>query len=478
MRRDRLLRSTPFRLALSFGLFFIVAFLIAGLVAYGLMKRELSRSLDVSVQDTYSVVASTFSSNDLEDLVAAVSTYSALKRPEDQVFLLLDSNGAKLAGNVEPARTEPGLTTVSATQLGMEDGDPIRIMAGVVGGNKLVVGQSYREIDGIEETALVSFAWASVVIIATVVLGGTFLARRTQRRLDSIETTMIDVSAGNLARRIPVRGNGDDIDVVSTHMNEALSRLAGLVEGMRQVSADIAHDLKTPLNRLGLTIEQSLQRLERGGNVEDLMFDAKDEIARINATFEALLRISQIEAGARRTRFKAIDLWEVMISVAEIYADVAEDNQQKLTLAPLDSGPRLINGDNELLTQLFVNLVENAITHCPPGTAIVMSLSVDQHDYRASVSDSGPGIPEAERELVFRRLYRIDKSRTTPGNGLGLSLVKAIADLHTARISLDNNEPGLRVSVIFPRLEPVRLAGPVDRSPQFANPGTGHEPKH
>ncbi|MBN8951414.1 MULTISPECIES: ATP-binding protein [unclassified Rhizobium] len=452
MRQGRLLRSTPFRLALSFGLFFIVAFLITGLVAYGLMKRELARSLDVSIQDTYSVVASTFSSNDLEDLVAAVSTYSALKRPEDQVFLLLDPGGRKLAGNVQAARLEPGITTISATLMGLEEGDPIRVMAGNIGGNSLVVGQSYREIDRIEEIALMSFFWASIIIVATVVLGGTLLARRTQRRLEAIESTMIEVSAGNLSRRIPTRGDGDDIDVVSTHMNEALARLSGLVEGMRQVSADIAHDLKTPLNRLGLTIEQSLQRLGESRDVEDLMFDARDEIARINATFEALLRISQIEAGARKTRFKAIDLGQIMASVAEIYAEVAEDSMQALTLTPLAAGPCMINGDRELLTQLFVNLVENAITHCPAGTTIVMSLTQDAHHYRACVSDSGPGIPEAERELVFRRLYRLDKSRTTPGNGLGLSLVKAIADLHAARIALDDNRPGLQVKLYFPRI--------------------------
>ncbi|AYG69715.1 HAMP domain-containing protein (plasmid) [Rhizobium sp. CCGE531] len=452
MHRGRLLRSTPFRLALSFGLFFIVAFLITGLVAYGLMKRELARSLDVSIKDTYSVVASTFSTNDLEDLVAAVSTYSALKRPEDQVFLLLDPKGEKLAGNVSAAPMEPGVSTLPAAQLGLEDGDPVRVMAGSVGGNNLIVGQSFREIDRIEQIALMSFSWASIIIVATVILGGTLLARRTQRRLDSIEQTMVEVSAGNLLRRIPIRGNGDDIDVVSAHMNQALVRLSGLVEGMRQVSADIAHDLKTPLNRLGLTIEQSLQRLEKSKDVEDLMFDARDEIARINATFEALLRISQIEAGARKTRFKSVNLWDVMTSVAEIYSDVAEDNSQTLKLAPFDGGACMINGDRELLTQLFVNLVENAITHCPRDTMIVLSLTHEANFYRASVSDSGMGIPEEERELVFRRLYRLDKSRTTPGNGLGLSLVKAIADLHAARVALEDNKPGLRVALYFPKV--------------------------
>ncbi|TIX90909.1 HAMP domain-containing sensor histidine kinase [Rhizobium sp. P44RR-XXIV] len=451
MHRGRLLRSTPFRLALSFGLFFILAFLMTGLAAYGLMKRELARSLDVSIRDTYSVAASTFSTNDLEDLVAAVSTYSALKRPEDQVFLLLGSKGEKLAGNVNAAPVEPGISTIPAAQLGMQDGDPVRVMAGSIGGNKLIVGQSYREIDRIEQIALMSFIWASVIIVATVILGGSVLARRTQQRLDSIEQTMIEVSAGNLLRRIPIRGNGDDIDVVSTHMNQALARLSGLVEGMRQVSADIAHDLKTPLNRLGLTIERSLQRLGKSKDVEDLMFDARDEIARINATFEALLRISQIEAGARKTRFKAVSLWDIMSSVAEIYTDVADDNLQTLKLARVDGDACIINGDRELLTQLFVNLVENAITHCPRDTTIILSLSHDADIYRASVSDNGSGIPEGERELVFRRLYRLDKSRTTPGSGLGLSLVKAIADLHAASIALEDNHPGLRVALNFPK---------------------------
>ena len=263
MHRARLLRSTPLRLAVSFGLFFIVAFFITGLVAYGLMRRELARSLDVSIMDTYSIVQSTYSSNDLEDLVAAVDTYSALKRSEDQVFLLLDGNGKKLAGNVPAISVTPGISTLPSTAFGLKGNDPIRIMAGSVGDNRLIVGQSYKETDRIERIALMSFAWASVIIVATVIVGGAVLARRTQHRLRSIEQTMIEVSAGNLSRRIPTRGNGDDIDVVSSHMNDALVRLSGLVEGMRQVSTDIAHDLKTPLNRLRLTIGLQVQQQQR-----------------------------------------------------------------------------------------------------------------------------------------------------------------------------------------------------------------------
>ncbi|TCR85279.1 HAMP domain-containing sensor histidine kinase [Rhizobium sp. BK376] len=452
MHRARLLRSTPLRLAVSFGLFFIVAFFITGLVAYGLMRRELARSLDVSIMDTYSIVQSTYSSNDLEDLVAAVDTYSALKRSEDQVFLLLDGSGKKLAGNVPAINVTSGISTLPSTAFGLEEDDPIRIMAGSVGDNRLIVGQSYKETDRIERIALMSFAWASIIIVATVIVGGAVLARRTQHRLRSIEQTMIEVSAGNLSRRIPTRGNGDDIDVVSSHMNDALTRLSGLVEGMRQVSTDIAHDLKTPLNRLRLTIEQAISRQERAEDVEDLLLDARDESDRINGTFEALLRISQIEAGARKTRFKAVDLWDVMVSVCEIYVDVVEDSLQTLRLEARLPGACIVNGDNELLTQLFVNLVENAITHCAPGTVISMSLTASDHGYRATVSDNGTGIPKDERDHVFRRLYRLDKSRTTPGNGLGLSLVKAIAELHSAVIVLEDNKPGLRVRLDFPKL--------------------------
>ncbi len=261
---------------------------------------------------------------------------------------------------------------------------------------------------------------------------------------------MSDVSGGDLARRIPLEGNGDDIDVVATHMNQALDRLSALVEGMRQVSADIAHDLKTPLNRLKMTVEQAIEQGGRGEDVQTLLIDAREESDRINATFEALLRISQIEAGARKARFRPVDLSDIMASVAEIYSSVAEDSGQSLDFATRPASPCMVNGDRELLTQLFVNLVENAINHCPPMTRITLALQAEDDGFSASVSDDGPGIPEAERELVFRRLYRLDKSRTTSGSGLGLSLVKAIADLHAAHITLADRHPGLGITLLFP----------------------------
>jgi signal transduction histidine kinase len=437
-------------LALTFGFLFVLAFLITGTIIYALLKRELAEALDVSVRESYSLVASTYASGDQEGLTAAIKTYATLSRSEDQVYVLLDEDGKRVAGNLRPIAVRDGLSTVAASDVGLRGDVNFRIMAGDVGKYRLIVGTSFAETDELEEVALASFAWGSGVIVALAFGGGALLANRAQHRLEGIAHTMSEVSAGNLSQRIPLRGNGDDIDVVSKHMNEALDRLSALVEGMRQVSTDIAHDLKTPLNRLRMTIEQAVQQTEKGEDVQDYLVEAREESDRINATFEALLRISQIEAGARKARFRPVDLMEVMTSVSEIYRSVAEDNDQELEFISEVKLPGMIVGDRELLTQLFVNLVENAITHCPPKTLITMKLAADDRSFRTTVADNGPGIPAKERELVFRRLYRLDKSRTTPGSGLGLTLVKAIADLHSASIVLADRKPGLEATLHFP----------------------------
>jgi signal transduction histidine kinase len=245
-------------------------------------------------------------------------------------------------------------------------------------------------------------------------------------------------------------GRGDDIDQLSAHVNGALQQLEATVEGMRQVSADIAHELKTPLNRLKMQIESAVDDQERGDRFAGTLSDALEEVDRINATFEALLRISQIEAGARKTRFREIDLTDVMLAVSEIYAEVAEDNGQVLTANIDVSRSCPVFGDRELLTQMFVNLVENSIRHCPGGTRIEMKLIIGRQYALATIADNGPGIPAGERDKVFRRLYRLDKSRTTAGSGLGLSLVRAIADLHGGNARMEDNMPGLRAEVRLP----------------------------
>ncbi|EGP55463.1 sensory histidine protein kinase [Agrobacterium tumefaciens F2] len=447
MHRARLYRSTPFRLALAFGLLFILGFLISGFITYQYLKRELMGALDTSVTEMYAVTTSNYAPNDMEDLVAAIEAYGRHPTSDERVFSLVDPNGRRIAGNATVPRLPDGLASITAREIGLPDDTVFRVVSGPVGQNRLTVGRSLSETDDFEDIALFSFAWVAVLTIAFAAVGGVILAKRAQRRLDGVVETMVDISNGRMQARIPLSGRRDDIDLLSIQINDALERLSRLVESMRQVSADIAHDLKTPLNRLKMTIQDAMGRNERREPIEDLLADALGESDQINATFEALLRISQIEAGGRKVRFRPVDLLGLMNDIVEIYADVAEDNGQFLSFAAPSPGVWLVSGDRELLMQLFVNLIENAINHCRPGTHIDLSLAATGNRLLATVRDTGPGIPEAERDKVFRRLYRLDKSRSTPGSGLGLSLVRAIADLHGVDITLADNQPGLVVSL-------------------------------
>ncbi len=318
-----------------------------------------------------------------------------------------------------------------------------------MGESSLVVGMSGKEIHELEEIALAAFGWSSIFVMALALTGGAIIAARAQRRLDVIGKTMDDIAHGDLGARIPLIGNGDDIDQLSADVNQALARLSSLVEGMRQVSTDIAHDLKTPLNRLKMTIETAATNSERGLPVSEELAAALAESDCIDETFSALLRIAQIESGVRKSRFMTIDVADLLQNLVDIFREVAIDAGQSLSFERQGAVEAPILGDRELLTQMFANLIENAIRHCPKGARIDCALGLDRRHVTARVADNGPGIPEFEHENVLRRLYRLDKSRTTSGSGLGLSLAKAIADLHDASLQLSDNAPGLCVTVQF-----------------------------
>jgi signal transduction histidine kinase len=452
--RPSLLRSTPFRLALTFAFLFVLAFILSGAIVYQLMSAELAGRLDEAIQETYSVVAVTYSDNDLEDLIAAVNSHAALSPKKEQLFSLTDPDGNHLAGNFTAADLPDGFSMFAASMPGVPADTMYRAYSGLVGGKNLTVAFSLSETEDLEEIVLMSFGWATLIITGLAVAGGALLASRVQRRLDGIAATMVDVSHGRLDARIPLIGNGDDIDDVSAQVNAALDRLSALVDGMREVSANIAHDLKTPLNRLQMILEAAADKTASGQEVSGDLAEAHAESLQINETFDALLRIAQIEAGARKARFVDLDVGDVVETLAEIYADVAEDDVKSLSAkVPPGSGCR-IHGDRDLLMQMFANLVENALRHCPRGTAIGLAVSRQGDRVLAEVADNGPGIPVEEREKVFQRLYRLDSSRSTPGSGLGLSLVRAIADLHGASVALEDRNPGLAVVVGFPAARP------------------------
>lgn len=447
---SRLLRSTPFRLALTFAFLFVLAFVLSGAIVYQMMSADLAERLDDTIKETYAVVAATYAENDLKELVETVGSHSLRSLKKEQLFSLTDATGNRLAGNFTAAGLPDGFSMFDTEMPGVPPGAEYRAYSGPVGGNTLTVAFSLSETEELERIVLMSFGWGTLIITGLAVAGGALLASRVQRRLDGIAATMVDVSHGRLDTRIPLTGKGDDIDIVSSQVNAALDRLSALVEGMKQVSANIAHDLKTPLNRLQMILDTASEKNLSGQKVARELAEAHAESLQINETFDALLRIAQIEAGARRARFTDVDLGEVLQTIAEIYADVAEDDGKSLSLAQPPETTDRIHGDRELLTQMFANLVENALRHCPSGTTIKLSAARQDERVVAGVADNGPGIPAEEREKVFQRLYRLDHSRSTSGSGLGLSLVRAIADLHGASITLEDCRPGLEVAVSFP----------------------------
>jgi signal transduction histidine kinase len=451
MRRHNLLRSTPFRLALVFAVFFICAFVLAGFVTIDLIKRELGTRYDNRTQELFHVISQAFADSDIQDVIDSTRVHIAATPKKRDIFLLQAADGRVLAANIPAGSFPDGWSERPGSEFGIPGDYTYRIFAGHVGSNRLVVGTNNEETGELREIVFISFGWASIVVIALAIGGGAFIASRAQRRLDAVRDTMGRVSHGELAARIPLLGKGDDIDFLSRDINIALERLSAAVESMRQVSSDIAHDLKTPLNHLKITLEEAKLKEAAGQPFDGMLESALAEADQINQTFEALLRIAQIEAGTRKSRFAEVNLTEIYASLAEVYRDVAEDAGRELICDFDARGEHLISGDKELLTQMYANLIENAIRHCPTGTVIRLANEAKDDSIVTSVKDNGPGIPEEEREKVFRRLYRLEKSRTSPGTGLGLGLVKAVADLHAAEIHLEDAHPGLRVVIAFAR---------------------------
>lgn len=456
MSLDRLYRSTAVKLAAVFFGFFLILFLIATSATYLLVSHELTKTVDDRIRAEYRIIAAQLDPEASADLVQNVQNLADLRDPQLGILLLTNKAGDRLAGNVEPFQVEEGGSTHGLPQIKRGDDYAYRLYSGPVGDMQLIVGQSLEDSHELLEITLVNLAWTAGLAICLAILGAILLSRKVQQRLRPVAETMELVADGNLTARIPRQNSNDDLDRMSGTINDALDRLKLLVDGMRQVTTDIAHDLKTPLNRLSIIIEDASREQDNNEAVSGKLEAARLECENINQTFEALLRIAQIEASAHNNaHFTAIDVSTLIETVADIYSDVAIDAGMILSVQPASESIS-IKGDKRLLMQMLVNLVENAIRHCPADTAITIDTHRKQGKPIISVADNGPGIPASERKNVLRRLYRLEQSRTTSGNGLGLALVKAVADFHHAEIQLmdsapDNPErPGLTIEITFP----------------------------
>lgn len=456
MLNKRLFKTVSFQLTAFFGLIFALCFLALVFTTYWTTTAALRGQIQTEIRLQLDAMVAEAESDGVETIIQDINERSASMGSATAYYFLSNESGKKLAGNLDGINTrdgwwETGLTNSAIAALDSQSDEDHQIWGQGVhlsDGSFLLVGQDAFRVLSVQEAIINSFAWSAGIAFLLATLAGIVVSRRFLRRIDDINNTSLAIIDGRLKERIPVRGTSDEIDRLSTNLNRLFDSNQLLMESLKQVSANIAHDLRTPLSRLRQGLEEARSKAVSQNAYEAAIDSAISESDQLLATFAALLRIAQIESGSRKAGFKIVSLTNIFERVTNAYRAVAEDEGKEL-ISTLEPGINF-HGDGELLLQMVANLTENAIRHTPSVTRIVLTLTSLPQGIAASIADSGPGIPPEQREKIFEHFYRLDSSRTTAGNGLGLSLVAAVAALHGIQISLQDNFPGLKVLLSFP----------------------------
>lgn len=449
-------QTSAFRLALILaGMFSLSSLLTAAVLWVGTEREARSEQRQELVADARDLALLSYQRG-LDALSTEIEERIILGAGLERWYALYAGNGIKLAGNLDDRPGREGWSkrrlTPRATTLAPSPGEHLLTLYTVrtARGGWLVVGRDAYYIQHMREVAERIFLLALALIVAVSLVVGWLIGRQLLRRVGAMSAAAERISDGDLDHRMPVRGAGDELDMIALTVNQMLDRIASLLADVRRLGADIAHDLRTPLTRLRRRLEQ-LRRLPPGQPAHEVAVDAAlGEIDELLNVFQALLRIAGVESGEMRRSFAPVDLSTMLTDLHDAYAAVAEAEEHMLDMRVVAPSPPLVSGDRELLVQVFVNLIENAIRHTPPGTRITLVLSQADDAVHAGVHDNGPGIPAHEHAQVLQPFMRLDRSRHTEGNGLGLALVRSVAELHHAALVLDDAAPGLEITLAFP----------------------------
>jgi signal transduction histidine kinase len=436
-------RSASARLAALYTAAFVAAVVILGAITLLTTRAALSRQFDERVRSESAALVQEYRTEGLSGVSQAVQERD--RTPGALDYGLEGPGGRSVAGRLAGAGVGPGWSKLRIRNPA-EGREKLRILATDLGGGyRLLVGGDDESVETVDHILAKRLLAAIAAVAALGALAGYRFGRGMRRRVSAITGAAEAIIDGDLSRRVPVRGSGDDLDHLATTFNRMLDRIQALMESLRQVSNDVAHDLRTPLTRLRTRLESELNT--PSGASEATLVAALADLDAILETFAGLLRIAQIEGGARRAGFRPTNLTAVCRTVVEAFAPSAED--AGVLLRQPDAGPVIIEGDSELLTQMVVNLVENGLRHAGRGATVVVRAEVRGEHPAIIVTDNGPGVPAAERDRLFDRFYRLERSRSTAGNGLGLALVAAVTRLHAAEVSLHDAAPGLEARVEF-----------------------------
>ncbi len=479
MRLPDPLRSFTFRLALIYMVLFSASVgLLLGLI-YWSTVAYMTRQTDATIEAEIAGLAEQYRSDGLSALTQRIAERIARRPGGTDVYLLVDPAGEPIVGNLDrwPTAATPaaGWLEFTLQDSGVAPGivHPARAKPFVLrGGYRLLVGSDLSSLQSMRALIARTLWWGLALTVALALGGGYLVSRTTSRRLEAINATSREIMSGRLSSRIPSRGGGDEFDKLTANLNRMLDRIEELMEEVRRVSDNIAHDLRTPLTRLRTRLE-SLRDQQRGDAVnaapiEQAIADADGLLA----TFNALLRIARIESEVHRSDFQRIDLAALIRDVSEFYEPLADE--KRLTLRCDLAPDAALDADRDLLAQALANVLDNAVKYTPRGGNVTVRLAAVGDAWELSVADSGPGVPVAAREQVLRRFFRLEQSRSQPGNGLGLSLVAAVMRLHRAPLVLEDNAPGLRVVMRFAK--PARaLAQAVEQIPEQCQSQQRHE---
>jgi signal transduction histidine kinase len=448
----RFLRTEGFRLSALYACVFALSFAVLGSFVLVITNQALRDQILAFSTTDIAAIRDGYAHEGMHEAREVINQLTAA--PASSGFYLLQQDGKPVAGNLPAMLPRIGTVEFVLASSSRHHHRVLGTGAFLAPGLYVFSGSDTPRLRAVQAHLLNVMLGLFGAAMLLAVAGGALVSRSFLRRTDAMARTCRDIMDGDLSLRIPVRGTQDELDRLAEAINEMLSRIVALMENLSQISNDIAHDLRTPVTHLRHRLERARadsRTMEDYGAALETAIAKADEILGL---FAALLRIAQVEGGARRAAFQPLDLGTLLVQMRELFEPVAEEAGHTLHLTgERGSEETIIRGDRQLLTQLFSNLIENAIVHTPPGTCITLSLAVAQGCAVARVSDDGPGVPREEHERLFRRLYRREASRTQPGYGLGLSLAAAVAELHGAAIRiLEDTSPGLSVEIAFPLL--------------------------
>jgi signal transduction histidine kinase len=449
------LRSSTFKLALIWiGIFGAVIFALLGYVYWSTVAYVTSGP-DRAIAAEQTSLRKVFDRTGRRGLIAAIEDRIADERFEGSIYLLADPSFTPVAGNLKmwpsALKGSKGWDNFLAREWEPNAADRPALRATfdtLPDGYHLLVGKDIEELGEFKKKIKTAFLWGVALIFALAAVAGVSVTRRTVGRIEAINATSQAIMQRGLGERIPLRGTRDEWDQLAENLNSMLERIEALMAEVKQVSDNVAHDLRTPLTRMRGRLEKAYSSQQNGDRDQSLIGDIMADLDAVLRMFSSLTRISQIEAGDRTAAFRTVSLAQIASEVVELFDAAAEDKRGRLTVV-VDQGVR-VTGDRDLLFDAVANLVDNAIKHGREGGRVTVEVARNDGGAVISVADDGPGIPSNECQNVFKRFYRLERSRRTPGNGLGLSLVAAVARLHGAHIEMGDNAPGLKFQLQFP----------------------------